>query len=181
MLHMVKNYVDKKEREVLIQLYETIDDDRDSQIDVEDIAKAYRDKYGMTISDSDMIKIGKQVDVSREGGITITEFILGACNKNLLITDQNLRSVFSYIDANQNNIIGRDELKSFLGVNDDIYVGLIIEDADDDCDGGLNYKEFNNMMTRMARLGTTSSSLNTNASGIGFNATAANANSGAAS
>lgn len=50
-------------------------------------------------------------------------------------------------------MIGRDELKSFLGVNDDTYVGLIIEEADDDCDGGLNYKEFSNMMMRLARLG----------------------------
>jgi hypothetical protein len=34
-------------------------------------------------------------------------------------------------------------------VNDDTYVGLIMEEADDDCDGVITPKEFSNMMLKM--------------------------------
>jgi len=34
-------------------------------------------------------------------------------------------------------------------VNDDTYVGLIMEEADDDCDGGISLKEFTNLMLKM--------------------------------
>ena len=91
--------------------------------------------------------------MSREGGISITEFILGACNKANLITDHNLKQMFNYINVDKSPMITRDELKFFLGVNDDSYVGLIMEEADDDCDGGLTYKEFSNLMMRISRLG----------------------------
>ena len=98
-----------------------------------------------------MIRIGKQVDVTGEGSITITEFILGACNKTALLTDANLKQVYAFMDISGKNFVTRLELKSFLGVNDDTYIGIIIEEADDDCDGGLTYKEFNNMMMRITR------------------------------
>ena len=35
-------------------------------------------------------------------------------------------------------MLTRDEIKVFLGVDDDTYTGLIIEEADDDCDGGIS-------------------------------------------
>ena len=151
LLYMVKILLDKKEKEAITALFETIDDDRNAKIDVDDITKAYRDKYDILVSDTDINRVSKQVDVSREGEITITEFLLGACSKSTLLTDANLKQVFAFIDAGGNNMISRRELKSFLGVNDDTYIGLIIEEADDDCDGGLNYKEFSNLMMRITR------------------------------
>lgn len=40
-------------------------------------------------------------------------------------------------------------MKAFLGVNDDNYVRLIIEEADDDGDGGLTLKEFSTTIMRI--------------------------------
>jgi calcium-dependent protein kinase len=135
---MVQAFLDKKDKEAIIQLFESIDEDRNSEIDAEDIGKAYREKYLMQLSEADLQKIKRQLDVSREGAITVTEFMLGACNKNALLTEANLKLTFNYLDAKSTGFITREEVKSFLGVDDDTYVGLIMEEADDDCDGGLN-------------------------------------------
>ena len=154
-IYMTKIFLDRSEKEMLHALFELMDTDRDSQIDVSDIGRAYRDMFDYTIQDSELVKIGKQVDVSREGGITITEFVLAACNKQTLITENNVKYMFSYIDQayGGNGFICRDELKAFLGVNDDNYVRLIIEEADDDGDGGLTLKEFSTTIMRIQRLG----------------------------
>lgn len=83
---------------MLHALFELMDTDRDSHIDVHDIGNTYREVFDYNIQESELVKIGKQVDVSREGGITITEFVLAACNKQTLITENNIKYMFSYID-----------------------------------------------------------------------------------
>ncbi|TNV79079.1 hypothetical protein FGO68_gene11603 [Halteria grandinella] len=152
LMYMVKLQLDKKDRDTLVQLFETIDEDKDGMIDAQDIATVYGTKYAMQLSEQDISRIRKQLDVSKASGITITEFLLGACNKSTLINEPNLRSVFHYIDGSAGGFITRKELMSFLGVNDETYIGLIMEEADDDCDGGLNMKEFINFMMRLSRL-----------------------------
>lgn len=79
--------------------------------------------------------------------------MLGACSKQHLLSDANLKALFHFMDASGNGFITRKELQSFFGVNDEDFIGLIIEEADDDCDGGLNQKEFINLMLRISRLG----------------------------
>jgi Ca2+-binding EF-hand superfamily protein len=150
---MTKLILDKKDKDWLIALFESIDEDKDGMIDVTDIGNAYSTKYGIQISEQELQRIGKQINVSKEGGITVTEFILGACNKSYLINEPNLRQVFHFIDASGGGFVSRKELMGFLGVADETFIGIVMEEADDDCDGGMNMKEFINLMMRVNRLG----------------------------
>jgi len=52
----------------------------------------------------------------------------------------------------KNGFITREDLKEFIGVKDDTYIGIMIEEADDDCDGGLTYKEFTSIMSKLLRI-----------------------------
>jgi Ca2+-binding EF-hand superfamily protein len=90
--------------------------------------------------------------VSHEGGITVTEFMLGACNKTMLIHEISIKQVYERMDKRESGLITRGDLSEFLGVADESYIGLVMEEADEDCDGGLTYKEFYNMMMRITRL-----------------------------
>ena len=90
-----------------------------------------------------MAKIIRQVDLNGDREVSFTEFLIGASNKLALLTENNLQNTFAWIDMDKDGFITRDDLKEFVGVKDDTYIGIMIEEADDDCDGGLNYKEFN--------------------------------------
>lgn len=49
--------LDKKDRDTLTALFESIDDDRDGMIDVNDIGTAYNNKYGVSVSEQDLVRI----------------------------------------------------------------------------------------------------------------------------
>ena len=59
-----------------------------------DVNKNYKEKYGMTITEGDLDRAEKHIDLNREGGITVTEFMLGACSKASIITEANVKYVF---------------------------------------------------------------------------------------
>jgi uncharacterized protein YbcV (DUF1398 family) len=58
----------------------SLDDKNVSEIDNFVLAKNLKEIYGLNVND-DMEQVSKQLDVTREGTITITEFLMGACNK----------------------------------------------------------------------------------------------------
>ena len=60
-------------------------------------------------------------------------------------------NTFSWIDLDKDGFITREDLKEFVGVKDETYIGIMIEEADDDCDGGLTFKEFSSLMLKLLR------------------------------
>ncbi len=91
------------------------------------------------------------MNFSKKEGITCTEFIMGACNKHIVINEASLKHTFGYMDSSGNQFLTRQEVGVFLGVDDETYIGLVIEEADDDCDGGINFKEFQTMMLKLVK------------------------------
>lgn len=149
---MLKTQLDRKEKESLCYLFEIIDEDRDSHIKLSDIIKVYKDKFGITVTEADFDRSEKHLNINRDGGITLTEFLLGACSKPSIITEGNVKQVFQYIDGNGNQQISREELKGFIGIDDDERVASMLVEGDVDSSGYLDYKEFCNLMYRLNRI-----------------------------
>ncbi len=141
-MYLVKLSLSRHEREGLSLIFEGIDEDRDCVVSMRDIVKYFKDKFGMQISDEVYDKVEKQFGKKGGGGIGYTEFLMAGCNKNVILSEANLKHLYAYIDTSGNGLLSREEVKTFLGVNDDTYIGIIVEDADDDCDGGISFKEF---------------------------------------
>lgn len=141
-MFMMKFFLPRSEKEALSNLFENIDDNKDSRISLKDLTLAMKEKYSMQLSNEQLDKMDKQLNFSKHDGITYTEFLMAACNKQLLLSEASLKHTFSFIDTNNNSFFSRQELGVFLGVADETYVGLVIEEADDDCDGGITFKEF---------------------------------------
>ena len=81
----------------------------------------------------------RNVDTSGNRSISFTEFLMAACNKNELLTERNLQLAFTYMDYDKDGFVSRDDFTKFLNVKNEYFVGNIIEEADDDCDGGLTF------------------------------------------
>ena len=97
---MVKLFLDKKERDTLCALFESIDEDRDGRLTLQEIIKGYNEKYGIPVTEADLHRVQRTIDVNKEGLISITEFLLGTCNKQNVMTDTNLKLVYNIIDVN---------------------------------------------------------------------------------
>ena len=68
------------------------------------------------------------------------------------MTESSVKQVFQYIDGNGNMQISKDELKGFLGIDNDEMISNILVEADLDSSGYLDYKEFCNLMYRLNRI-----------------------------
>lgn len=68
------------------------------------------------------------------------------------MTESSVKQVFQYIDGNGNMQISKDELKAFLGIDNDEMISNILIEADLDSSGYLDYKEFCNLMYRLNRI-----------------------------
>ena len=152
MLNLLKFQLDRKEKDYLFQLFESIDENHDSFIHVSDVIKLYKDKFQMTLTEGDFDKCEKHLQLSRDGGITFTEFLLGACSKATIVTEGSVKQVFQYIDGNGNMQITKDELKAYIGIDNDEMIGNMLVEADVDSSGYLDYKEFCNLMYRLNRI-----------------------------
>jgi len=58
---------------------------------------------------------------------------------------------FSALDVDKDGFITRGDIKAFLNISDENYIGCLIEDADDDCDGGLTLGEFQRVMAMVIK------------------------------
>ena len=68
------------------------------------------------------------------------------------MTESSVKQVFQYIDGNGNMQISKDELKAFLGIDNEEMISNILIEADLDSSGYLDYKEFCNLMYRLNRI-----------------------------
>ena len=85
-----------------------------------------------------MEQIMKQIDLDYDGKIQFTEFLIAGCNKRALFTAHNIEQWFTYIEMDGDKEITREDLSTFIGEDvGDYFVGNMIEDANDNCDGGL--------------------------------------------
>lgn len=98
-----------------------------------------------------MVKTIKQIDINNDKNISFTEFLIAGSNKQTLLAESNLLSAFSYIDNDKDEFITREDLRIFLNIKNEYFIGNIIEEADDDCDGGLLYKEFAALMQKILK------------------------------
>lgn len=55
------------------------------------------------------------------------------------------------MDYDKDGMITREDMRIFLRSKDEYYIGSLLEEADDDCDGGLHYKEFSSVMTKLLK------------------------------
>ena len=113
--------------------------------------RAFKVKYNLLITEPEMNKIMKDVNLVNPKTISFTEFLIAACSKNNLLTEANLKQVFNFIDDDGDQFINREDFKKFINVDNDYFIGNLMEEADNDCDGGLHWEEFSTLMSRLLK------------------------------
>jgi Ca2+-binding EF-hand superfamily protein len=62
-----------------------LDTDRDGEITLKEFVNNFRDKFSVQITELEMAKIIRKIDVNGDRAISFTEFVIAACNKATLL------------------------------------------------------------------------------------------------
>ena len=92
--------------------FQAIDSDHSGLISAEELKNAYQRMSQFQNFDSDVIidKIMKNIDFDNNGSINYTEFLSGTLDRNILFKEDNLQSLFMFLDSDHVGFLTRDSI-----------------------------------------------------------------------
>ncbi|KAK4153256.1 hypothetical protein C8A00DRAFT_34027 [Chaetomidium leptoderma] len=132
------------------EVFEIFDKDGTGDITADELGQVMRE-LGLNPSDSELRDIVNEADLNDDGSISFDEFLaLMSQSVKELDTEQELLSAFRVFDKDGSGTISSDELRGVLkslGENlTDAEVEEMIQLADGNGDGQIDYHEFANIM-----------------------------------
>lgn len=148
MCFIASQLLTKAELTELNQIFRSLDVDGKGKVTENELYNACVRVWGERIPKEEMNKIVKEIDIDGNGFIDYTEFILASMNKEKMLTTERLEATFNLFDKDGSGKITAKELKEILEIHDveDSSWDNLIAEVDSNGDGGVDLKEFKNMM-----------------------------------
>jgi calcium-dependent protein kinase len=136
-----------KEIKELRSYFKIIDKNLDGRISINDLV----DQFSRLIGEEDAIEVVQRLFIllDKNDYIEFEEFLLASLDKDLLLSEKNLTTVFKLIDYNQDGKICNFDLKSILKDTNNQEINRIISEHDQNKDGILDFSEFKEMMMKL--------------------------------
>ncbi|KAG6437171.1 hypothetical protein SASPL_102082 [Salvia splendens] len=148
-IRVIAENLSEEEIAGLREMFETIDSDNSGYITFEEL-KVGLTRYGANLEESEIHRLLRAADIDNNGAIDYGEFIAATLHMNKIDKDDHLIRAFSYFDKDGSGYITQDELQRAcedFGIQD-FKLDEIIQEADQDNDGRIDYNEFVAMMHR---------------------------------
>ena len=148
MCFIASQLLTKAELTELNQIFRSLDVDGKGKVTENELYNACVRVWGERIPKEEMNKIVKEIDIDGNGFIDYTEFILASMNKEKMLTTERLEATFNLFDKDGSGKITAKELKEILEIHDveDSSWDNLIAEVDSNGDGGVDLKEFKDMM-----------------------------------
>ncbi|KAF3670760.1 Calcium-dependent protein kinase 2 [Capsicum annuum] len=131
----------------LKEMFKMIDTDNSGQITFDELKIGLK-KFGANLNESQIHDLMKAADVDNSGTIDYGEFVAAMLHANKIEKEDYLFAAFSYFDKDGSGYITADELQKAceeFGI-EDVHLEELIQEADQDNDGRIDYNEFVAMM-----------------------------------
>ena len=129
-----------------------IDWNGDGMLTEEELELGFKYMEGISIERDEISWIMQAMDTNKNGSLDYTEFIAGCMNSYIYTKGNNLKQAFEYFDKDRWGKITYDELMECLTDEDPMMteedVRKLINEADVDGDGAIDYSEFLEMMDK---------------------------------
>ena len=151
MCFIASQVISQAEKAELSLLFRSLDTQNNGRITVSDLHKACVRVWGERISKEEIRKIVEAIDSNGNGAIDYSEFIVAAISHEQLLSTERLEAVFKNFDRDGSGKITADEVKAMIDAHDveEKCWNQLIEEVDSNGDGGVDLKEFKNMMLNM--------------------------------
>ena len=128
----------------LKDIFKAFDKNNDGQIGYNEFEQGLKLLKSDVIKENEINSYFSSIDTDKNGKIDYTEFLASTLEKKLFLKEERLYEAFSAFDADHNGKITKDELLKVLKLepNDDKFVKELIQNADKNKDGAIDYKEF---------------------------------------
>ncbi|XP_062219933.1 calcium-dependent protein kinase 5-like [Phragmites australis] len=148
-LRVIAESLSEEEIAGLKEMFTTMDTDNSGAITYDELKEGLR-KYGSTLKDTEIRDLMEAADVDNSGTIDYIEFIAATLHLNKLEREEHLVAAFSYFDKDGSGYITVDELQEACKEHNmpDAFLDDVINEADQDNDGRIDYGEFVAMMTK---------------------------------
>ena len=144
----IASKLEEKEILDLQNLFKAFDKDDNGQIDIKEFEQGLMELNLKETNKEDIKKYFNEIDADRNGKIDYTEFIAATLQKKLFMKKEILFDAFSALDTDKDCKITKEELIKILKLRpqEDQLAAKLIELADKNGDGVIDYKEFLEMM-----------------------------------
>ncbi len=132
--------------------FEEFDENKDGRLTKEELIKGMSRVMTPIEAKIEVERIMSLIDNDNNGYIEYEEFIRASINKEILLTEKNLKTAFNMFDKDKSGLITTDELKLVLGQDSNISEKVwkqMISNIDENGDGELSYEEFRDMMYKI--------------------------------
>ncbi|CAI9268215.1 unnamed protein product [Lactuca saligna] len=146
-LRVIASRLSEEEIAGLKQMFKMIDTDNSGYITFEELKDGLK-SYGAKLEESEIHDLMHAADIDNSGSIDYEEFVAATLHFNKVEREDNLYGAFSYFDKDGSGYITLNEIQQSckeLGI-DDAQVEEIIQEADLNNDGHIDYNEFVAMM-----------------------------------
>ena len=145
LMHMIKNHLDRKEKDNLRMIFDAIDEEKDGEIELDEFVSQLEARFGLRIGIEEVQEIMKVADMDFDGKMQFSEFLIAGCNKPALITSYTLQKVFNAIDHDGDGLLSQKDISMFLGTPvDEHFIQTTLVDCDlyDGYSQTLSIKQF---------------------------------------
>ena len=147
-LLFIASRIGDKEISELKQVFKAFDKNNDGQIDFEEFKKGLKEIKSQHFSEQEISEYFSSIDTDKNNKIDYTEFLAATLEKKTYLQKERLFEAFCMMDKDNDGKITRDELKSVLKLEsaDDKLIADLMNKADTNKDGVIDYQEFLNFM-----------------------------------
>ncbi|CAL5015241.1 unnamed protein product [Urochloa decumbens] len=148
-LRVIAESLSEEEIAGLKEMFQTMDTDNSGAITYDELKEGLR-KYGSTLKETEIRDLMDAADIDNSGTIDYIEFIAATLHLNKLEREEHLVAAFAYFDKDGSGYITVDELQQACKEHNmpDAFLDDVINEADQDNDGRIDYGEFVAMMTK---------------------------------
>ena len=145
-----EEYITDEQRKELQDIFDQFDKDKDGKISGKELANAM-ESMGQNPTDEEINEMMREVDLNRDGKIDFDEFMaIMTKNSPETQTEEEVINAFRVFDKDGKGLISSAELKHIMMTIGDKMTeeeaDEMVNEADIDEDGMINYEEFVRMM-----------------------------------